>query len=326
MRPMMKLWCAAAAVTVLALPAQAQDYPSKPVTFITPAAAGNSPDVVTRLVADRLTQIWKQQIVVLNRPGAGGLIAAQAAAAGNIEKDGYTLYMTQASTWTVLPITQGAKMPVDLHKSFEPVGMVGEQPIAIAVNKDVPAKSVAELIALVNKTSGGMLFGATNRGGQSHLTGELFRDRSKANMSFVHAAGAAVSLNDVVAGRIPIMFEGLAALSPGVQNGSVRLLGVASQKRLPNMPDLPAINETVPGVVSSGWIVLMAPAGVPDAIIEKLNKDLRTVVAQKDVQERFQTLGTYTRDLTPAQTDEFIKNEEKLWWPIVRQVEAEAKK
>ena len=187
--------------------AQAQDYPTQPVTFITPAAAGNSPDVVTRIVADRLTQIWKQQIVVLNRPGAGGLIAAQAAA--GVEKDGYTLYMTQASTFTVLPIDQEGKMPVDLQTAFVPIGMVGEQPIALAVNKDVPANTVAELIALANKTPDGMLFGATNRGGQSHLTGELFRERSKANISFVHAAGAAVSLNDVIAGRIPIMFEGL---------------------------------------------------------------------------------------------------------------------
>ena len=138
---------------VLAPPAQAQDYPNKPVTFITPAAAGNSPDVVTRLVADKLTQMWKQQIVVLNRPGAGGLIAAQAAAA-LLEKDGYTLYMTQASTFTVLPIQQEGKMPVDLDKAFAPIGMVGEQPIALAVNKDVAAKSVAELIALANKIEG----------------------------------------------------------------------------------------------------------------------------------------------------------------------------
>ena len=313
--------CAGAIVAIVlaaSLPVQAQDYPAKSVTFITPAAAGNSPDVVTRVVADRLTQIWKQQIVVLNRPGAGGLIAAQAAAA--VEKDGYSLYVSQASTFTVLPIEQEGKLPVNLQTVFVPIGMVGEQPIAVAVNKDVPANNVAELIALANKTPGGMLFGATNRGGQSHLTGELFRDRSKANISFVHAAGAAVSLNDVIAGRIPIMFEGLAGLAPGIQGGGVRLLGVAARQRLPNLPSLPTIAETVPGVVSSGWIVMMAPAGVPEAIIAKVNADLRKVVAIPEVVERFQTLGTYTRDLTPAQTGEFIRSEERLWWPIVRQI------
>jgi len=116
------------------------------------------------------------------------------------------------------------------------------------------------------------------------------------------------------------MFEGLAGLTPGVQNGGVRLLGVAAIKRLPNVPDLPAINETVPGVVSSGWIVMMAPMGVPDAVIQKVNADLRKVVAMPDVVEKMHTLGTYSRDLTPAQTGEFILSEQKLWWPIVREV------
>ena len=234
--------------------------------------------------------------------------------------------MTQASSYTVLPIQQEGKMPVDMQKAFAPVGMVGEQPIALAVNNNVAASSVAELIALINKTSGGMLFAATNRGGQAHLTGELFRERSKANLSFIHAAGGAVSLNDVIAGRIPIMFEGLAGLQPGIQGGGIKLLGVAAQKRLSNLPSLPAINETVPGVVSSGWIVLMAPAGVPDAIIQKLNADLRKVVAMSDVVERFHALGTYSRDLTPAQTGEFMRSEEELWWPIVRQVQAQDQK
>src|SRR6478609_1418119 len=304
----------AALAMAASLPAHAQEYPTKPVTFITPAAAGNSPDVATRVVADRLTQIWKQQIVVLNRPGAGGLIAAQAAAA--VEKDGYSLYVAQASTFTVLPIEQEGKLPVNLQTAFAPIGMVGEQPIALSVNKDVPAGNIAELIALANKTPDGMLFGATNRGGQSHLTGELFRERA----SFVHAAGASVSLNDVIAGRIPIMFEGLAGLAPGIQGGGVKLLGVATRQRLPNLPNLPTINKTVPGVVSSGWIVLMAPAGTPEFIIQKVNADLRKVVAMPEVIERFQALGTYTRDLTPEQTGEFIRSEERLWWPIVRQV------
>ncbi len=326
MRPGMGFWRAAAVAAVLATPAtaQADDYPNKPVTFVTPAAAGNSPDVVTRLVADKLTQMWKQQVVVINRPGAGGLIAAQAAAA--LPKDGYSIYMTQASTYTVLPIQQEGKMGVDLQKAFTAVGMVGEQPIAVGVNKDVKANNVAELIKLANDTPGGLLFAATNRGGQSHLTGELFRERSKANISFVHAAGASVSVNDVVAGRIPMMFEGLAGLAPGTQNGGIRLLGVASEKRLPNVPDLPTMGETVPGVVSSGWIVMMVPAGVPDAIVQKLNKDLRVAVADPAVVERMQQLGTYSRDLTPEQTTAFMRNEEKLWWPIVRKVVEEDQK
>ncbi len=319
-RPVLKFAFAsmAAFAAVLSAPAQAQDYPTRPVTFITPAAAGNSPDVVTRVVADRLAQMWKQQIVILNRPGAGGLIAVQAAAA--VEPDGYSLYMTQASSYTVLPVMQDGKMPVNLQTAFKAIGMVGEQPIAVAVNKDMPVNSVKELIDWAAKSKDTVLFAATNRGGQSHLTGELFRERGKANISFVHAAGASASLNDVIAGRIPVMFEGLAGLAPGIQGGSIKLIGIAAIKRLPTHPDLPAINETVPGVVSSGWIVLMAPAGVPDAIVNKINADLRKVVALPEVQERFHQLGTYSRDLTPEQTNEFLRSEEKLWWPLVREI------
>jgi putative tricarboxylic transport membrane protein len=162
--------------------AQAQDYPTKPVTFISPAAAGNSPDVATRLVADRLGAMWRQNIVIINRPGAGGMIAAQAASGA--VPDGYTLYMTQASTYTVLPMTLDP-MPVDLDKAFVPIALVGEQPIAISVTPSLGVNNVAELVAKIRATPGGMLFAATNRGGQSHLTGELFQRRANVPMSFV---------------------------------------------------------------------------------------------------------------------------------------------
>ena len=303
----------------------AQNYPNKPVTITSPAAAGNSPDVITRIAAERLSRLWGQQVVVLNRPGAGGLIALQAAAAPSVEKDGYTLYMTQASTYSVLPIQYEGRMPVNLETAFTAIGMLGEQPIAVAVNKDLPVKNVAELIEFANKTPGGIFFGGTTRGGQSHLTGELFREKSKAKIDFVHSAGAAVTLNDVIAGRIPVTFDALAGLAPGIQGGGVRVLGVGSSKRLPNYPDIPTIAETVPGVVSSGWSVLMAPAGVPDGIIRKVNADLRKVVAMPEVIELFNKAGTYSRDLTPEQTNEFLRSEEKLWWPIVRQLNQSAK-
>jgi tripartite-type tricarboxylate transporter receptor subunit TctC len=329
-RPRLKFTVGLLAAAVLAAsqfaaPAQAQDFPTKPVTIISPAAAGNSPDVTMRVVADRLTQIWKQQIVMLNRPGAGGLIAAQAAAAPGIEKDGYTLYMAQASTFTVLPITQEGKMPVDLQKAFVPMGLVGVQPIGVAVNAALPVNNLPELLELVKKTPGGMLFGATNRGGQSHLTGELLRARTGVPLNFVHAQGAAASLNDVIAGRIPIMFEGLAGLAPGLQGGGMRLIAVASEKRLPNFPDVATIGETVPGFQSHGWLALMAPAGTPDAIVQKVNADLKTVLQIPEVLQRFEVLGTYARILTSAETGAFMRGEEQLWWPIVRQVEKDQK-
>jgi tripartite-type tricarboxylate transporter receptor subunit TctC len=318
-RSWMGILGAAVAVAIAGQPAQADEYPSKPVTIISPAAAGNSPDIATRVLADRLTQMWKQQVIVLNRPGAGGVIGAQAAA--QAEKDGYTLYMTQSSTWTVLPVLQPGKVPAEPEKSFVAIAMVGEQPMGVAVNTDVPVKSMAELLAYIKKQPDGILFSATNRGSQSHLTGELLRALAKLNMTFVHSEGAAKSVTDVMAGRIPLVFEGIAGLKAGIENGGLRLLAVTSAQRLPNMPNVPAAVETVPGYVSNGWLALMAPIGVPDAIVKKVAADVKTVLAMPDVQQRFHTLGTYPRDMTPAQLMDFIHSEENKWWPLVRGID-----
>jgi tripartite-type tricarboxylate transporter receptor subunit TctC len=294
-------------------------YPSKPVTVITPAAAGNSPDVAARIVADRLTQIWKQQVLILNRPGAGGLIAAQAASTA--ERDGYTLYMTQASTYTVLPMMQ-EKLPFDLERAFVPIGLVGEQPIAVAVTPDLPVSTLSELMALARKTPNGLLYGATNRGGQSHLTGELLRTKADLPLTFVHASGAAASINDVSTGRIPVMFEAIAGLAGAIQGKLVKPIAVASAQRLPNLPDLPTFAETLPGFESKGWLALMAPAGTPEPIVAKISADLAIALAHPELRSKLETLGTYVRALSPAETATFIKSEQALWWPIVRAVNA----
>jgi len=299
---------------------QTASYPTKPVSIIIGAAIGNSPDVATRVVADALTQLWGQQVVVFNRPGAGGLIAGQAAAVS--EKDGYTLYMAQASTYTVLPITQ-PKLPFDLDKDFVPISLIGEQPIAISVSPSLGVNSLRELMDRVRATPGGMLFAASNRGGQSHLTGELLKAKTGLALTFVHASGASTSINDVSTGRIPIMFEGIAAINGAVQGGMLKALAIAAPKRLPNLPELPAVAETVPGFESKGWQALMAPAGVPDSIIEKINADLRTVLSQPDVIKKFETLGTYPHPMSPRETSAFLRAERDLWWPIVRKIESE---
>jgi tripartite-type tricarboxylate transporter receptor subunit TctC len=292
-------------------------YPSKPVTVITPAAAGNSPDVAARIVADRLTQIWKQQVLILNRPGAGGLLAAQAASVA--EPDGYTLYMTQASTFTVLPMMQ-EKLPFDLERAFVPIGLVGEQPIAVAVTPNLPVATLPELMALARKTPNGLLYGATNRGGQSHLTGELLRIKADLPLVFVHASGAAASINDVSTGRIPVMFEAIAGLAGAIQGKLVKPIAVASAQRLPNFPELPTFAETLPGFESKGWLSLMAPTGTPAPIVARISADLAVALAHPEVRDKLATLGTYVRALSPAETTDFIKREQALWWPIVRAV------
>jgi len=301
------------------LPAQAQTYPTKPVTIIVPAAAGNSSDVAARLVAEGLNQIWKQSIVILNRPGAGGAIAAQAAA--RAEKDGYTLYMTQASTYTVLPIAQEGKLPFDLERDFVPIGLVGVQPIGIAVNASLGANTLPELITLVKKTPEGLQFGAANRGGQSHLTGVLLSRRAQMKLTFVHAQGSNATLTDVIAGRIPVMFEALSGLAPGLQGGGIKAIAIASEQRLPNLPNLPTASEAIPGFQSHGWNALMAPRGTPNHILQKVSADLRSVLELPEIIKKFEVLSIYSRLLSPAETADFIRGEQKLWWPIVREVE-----
>jgi tripartite-type tricarboxylate transporter receptor subunit TctC len=308
---------AAAMVAAFMSAAQAQDYPTRAVQIISPAAAGNSPDVAMRVVADRLANLWKQQVVILNKPGAQGLIAAQAAAGAT--PDGYTLYMAQASTFTVTPVTQ-KNMPLDLDKSFMPIGLIAEQPIAVSVNPKLGVNSLADLMALAKKTPGGLQFGASNRGGISHLTGELFARKTGLELTFISAQGASTTINDVAAGRIPIIFEGIASVAAASQGGLLKTVAIGSGKRLPNYPDLPTIAETVPGFETKGWLALMAPAGTPETIVAKVNADLRTALADPGVQSKLAALGSYPHALSPAETTAFVKSEEDLWWPLVREV------
>jgi tripartite-type tricarboxylate transporter receptor subunit TctC len=231
--------------------------------------------------------------------------------------------MAQASTYTVLPITQ-PKLPFDLDKDFAPVSVVVEQPIAISVPPSLGVNTLKELMDKIKATPGGMFFAASNRGGQSHLTGELFKVRTGLGLTFVHAAGTSTSINDVMTGRIPIMFEGIAGVGGAIQGGSLKALAIAAPKRLPNYPDLPTVAETVPGFESKGWQAMMVPAGVPDAIIQKVNAGLRTVLAQPEVIKKLEQTGSYPHPMSPEETAKFLRAERDLWWPIVRKIEAEA--
>ena len=212
-------------------------------------------------------------------------------------------------------------MPVDLQTAFVPVGLVGVQPIGVAVNAALPVKTLPEMLELIKKTPGGMLFGATNRGGQSHLTGELLRDRTGVPLNFVHAQGAAASLNDVIAGRIPIMFEGLAGLAPGLQGGGVRLIAVASEKRLPNFPDTRDGRRDRTGLSVAR---LACPDGAGrNARPHRAEGECRSAHGVADSRGAAAVRGArhLCAHMSPAETGAFMRSEEKLWWPVVRQIQ-----
>ena len=304
------------ALTVSA-PAAAQDYPSRPVKFINQGGAGSGPDVICRIVADHLSRLWGQQAIVLNHPGAGGAIAARAAAAA--EPDGYTLYMPASATYTVLPESPGS-LPFDLEKAFMPVGFVSEQPMVIAVPPALGINTLADLIARAKAEPGKLLYAGTVRGQLPHLAGELFKARAAIDMVFVPYPGSSQALQDVIGGRIAVIIENLSVLSGLIKAGTLKALAVTAPQRLPSFPDLPTAAETLPGFSARGWFVVMAPAGTPELILRKVNADLNATLDRPEVRQRFQDIGSFVRTMKPAEVIEYIQREQAAWRPLVRQI------
>jgi len=302
-----------------ASPVAAGPYPDRPVTIITPSGAGAGPDVITRIVAARFTQAWGRQVVVLNRPGAGGLTAAQAVTAA--EADGYTLYLPLGSTFVVLPETN-TKLPLDLDRDIAPIGLVGEQPMMIAVHPSLGVNTLAELIAAARNRPGEILYGA-GRGTMPHLAGALLAHRAGIDLTFVPYPTATRALADALGGTIPLFLEASASLAGAVRGGQLKALAVASATRLPDMPDVPTVAEAVPALVgfqARGWFALAARAGTPDVVMQQVGRTLQAALAEPEIKEKLAALGTYPRPLSPAETIRFIHDEQALWRPLVRQI------
>jgi tripartite-type tricarboxylate transporter receptor subunit TctC len=310
-----------ALLVALAAPANADSYPTKPVKILNPAPAGNGPDVIGRIIGERLTQTWGQQVVVINRPGAGGLLAAQAAVSA--ERDGYTLYQPNASSMVVLPVAQ--RLPFDLSRDVVPIGLLGQEPFFIAVAPSLGVSTLSELIALAKKRPGEIMYSAAVRGSMPNLTGERFRTSAGIDLTYVPYPSTAQALADIMGGRISVIVDSLASLRGAIEGGTVKVLGVTSSSRLRNFPDVPTVAEVIPGFVASGWFALMAPAGTPDAIVQKVSRDLSATLDEPEVQARLEGLGTFVRPLSPVQTAEFIRSEQELWAPVIRQVGLAAK-
>jgi tripartite-type tricarboxylate transporter receptor subunit TctC len=298
--------------------AQGETYPAKPVRIITHSAAGGAPDVQLRIVADRLSQMWGQQVIVLNQPGAGGAVAARMAAGA--APDGYTLYMPAASAFVTLPGMQ-PNLPLQVPRDFASIGMIGEQPMFMTIAPSLGVATLPELIALAKRRPGEISFAATGRGTMTHLTGELLQERAGIKLLLVpYTGGVPQALNDVMGGRVAMVIDGLAALAGAIQGGTVRALAVGSPKRLHNFPELPAAAETLPGFNARGWAVLVAPIGTPEAIVRKVNEDLRKVVVEPSLTDRLAVLGNYVSPMTPAEVMAFIQGEQAMWKPILEQI------
>ena len=316
MRPVHAFVCALALLATSAPAAQAQNYPTQPVKIMVQQGPGGSLDIALRILAEHLSPILGQQVVVLNQPGAGGLIAARALASA--PPDGYTLFMAASSVFVSLPELQ-SNLPFNVSE-FVPIGYIGEQPFAMGVTASLPVNSLAELIELSKKSPDGLNTVAGTLGGLQHMSLEWFRARSNAKLTMVHYPTTAAALNDVMAGRVPVVWDSPTSLGGTVAAGHIKLLAVTSPKRLALYPQLPPVSDTIPGFSALGWLTLVGPKGLPPDIAQKLHNDLRTALARPELQKKYEDLGTFPRQMSLPELAGFIRSEQEQWRPIVRQI------
>lgn len=311
--------CLLLAATSVQAVAQA-DYPNKPIRIITHSAAGGAPDVMLRVVGDRLGALLGQQVVVLNQPGAGGAVAARAAASA--APDGYTLYMPAASAFVTLAGLQ-PNLPLEVPRDFTPIGFVGEQPMFLTVTPQLGVSTLKDFIALAKQQPGKLSYAATGRGTMTHLTGELLKSRAGIDVLAVpYTGGAPQALNDAIGGRLSMVIEGLAALAGSIQGGTMKAIAVGTPERLRDFPDLPAAAEVLPGFNARGWAALVAPVGTPDAAVSKVSDALRKVVGEPEVQKKLAVTGSYARPMSPAEVMAFIQADQQMWKPILERIAA----
>ena len=307
---------ATAAVTVIAGRARAQAFPNGPVKIVVSVGAGAAPDVVTRLVADHLTRLWGQQVLIMNQPGGAGAVAIKAVAPA--PPDGQTLYMSLASNFIALPELQ-KNFPVDVLRDFVPIGFVGEHPLVIAAAPILGVSTLAELIALFKSKPGELNVSAGNRGSIIHLAGEWLRSATGTQYTLLHYAGGAQGIPDLLGGRVQALIDAIPSMRGPIDGGQVKPLAVTSKRRLDNFPQIPAAAETLPGFEAMGWMALMAPPGTPQAIARKISDDLRAVQAQPEFKRRAEELGNYTRPgtTTPEELTAFIHEQQQIWRPVI---------
>jgi tripartite-type tricarboxylate transporter receptor subunit TctC len=304
--------------TAVTAHAQADDYPTKPVSIISDAPPGSTPDVDARFVADGLTQAWGRQVVIVNHAGANGSIAARAAT--EAAPDGYTLFMPALSTFAALQTT-APNLPIKLPRDFLPIGFTAENPMFVAVSPTLGVSTLPQLIALAKKQPGTISIAVTGVGRLTHLTGLLLQERADIQLLPVpYNAGPAAALADVGSGRVSMIIEGYSGIVGAVKAGQVKLIAVAAAERLPQFPDLPTVAETLPGVSATGWQVLVAPLGTPAPIVSKASVDLAKVVSDPEFKKRLANVGSYSRAMTPEQTLAFVDKEQQTWLPLLNKI------
>ena len=307
----------AAAASILTLPAAyaAQPaYPDKPIRLIIGSAPGSGPDIISRLMADRMYATWNQRVVVDARPGAAGVISAELALQAN--PDGYTWMMLTSQLLVASQVFK--KVPFDLARDFQSISLIGTAPFVLVINPTVEAKSIPDLVALAKKSPGQLRYGSAGTGASEHLSGVQFTQLTGTNIVHVPYKGVPQALADTLAKEVHFAFAVPPAALPHIQGGRLRALGVTTPKRSGAMPDVPAIGEFIPGYQMTAWYSIVAPRGTPGAVLDIVNAEV--VKATRDAQfvERLKNLGIDVVGSSRAELDQFRAQQTKLIAGLVK--------
>ena len=301
---------------------EAASYPDRPIKIFVGFSAGGGTDVAARILAQKLTEALGQSVVVENRPGASGMIAAETVAKS--AADGYTLMMGTQTTLAVAPALY-RKFSIDAARDFAGVAKAGVSPLVLVVHPSVPARSVTDLIALAKASPGTINFGSGGLGTTPHMAGELFSIQAGIKMVHVAYRGEAPAINDLLGGQLHLIFANLSAVIGNVKAGSLRALAVTTAQRAATAPELPTVAEAVlPGFEAATWFALVAPAGTPRGIVRRLNMEVTRLVAQPDTRQRFADLGMTVDAGSPAALDGHIKSEIAKWSKVIQEADIRA--
>jgi tripartite-type tricarboxylate transporter receptor subunit TctC len=296
----------------------AQSWPTKPVRFILSQPAGSSPDIVARLLGDRLSRLWGQPVVVENRPGGQNVIGAQAAA--HAPADGYSFYYGTTAALVINSYTLKT-MPYDPVKDFIPVGMIGLSPFLIAANPGFPAKTLAELIALAKAEPGKISMATEGQKTFGGMIGEMLQATAGIKLLHVPYSGVGPGIQDTIAGRTQITVQAAAAAMQFVTSGRLRPLAVSGSGRLPELPNVPTIASTYPGFDYVGWHALVAPTGTPREVVQRVNHDMDQILKDPEIVKRLADLGPITEGAgTPEALGQFLVAERTRWAKLVKDV------
>ena len=305
----------AAALSLLAVDASAQAWPNKTIKLVAPYPPGGQTDVVSRYFAEKLTGVLGQQVIVENKPGAQGMVGAEIVK--NAAADGYTFLYVNSSMMCINPYVY-KKLPYDGFKDFVPVTQHGLAPLAMVVPPDLGPKSVKEFVAWANERKGKVSFASFGTGSSSHIWGEMLNQAEKLDMTHVPYKGAAPAIQDTLAGHIPMTIQDLAAGGPAIFGGKLRPLAVTSNVRWPRLPDVPTFEQAGYKINLTGWNAILAPAGTPKEIVERMSVEIRKLVQTPEGKEKLLDMGLFATGTTPAELTEIMKTGCAAWGEAVK--------